>query len=224
MRLFILRSLLVAWSLTFSPAPACAAEEWTAAFAKMPVATNAFQVHLTPPVELIFNSFKPTPAIRGVILMPAAADQIYFFDWGRVSLPPNPSLFDTLQAFTNRAKLSARFVAPFLLIAAKGDYLDDPLIVGNTGSMQRLEKVKFPGQTRYVDRPYDRVLVDIKRKVGLKFDPNERSPHSWHYYRLAFIGFDLTGSELLRAIAMGTKTTVRIEKSNAIFQARPPQL
>ena len=46
---------------------------------------------------------------------------------------------------------------------------------------------------------------------------------SWHFYRLAFVGYDLTVAEFLRAMAYGTKTTIQVQKRKALFSQIAPQ-
>jgi hypothetical protein len=84
-------------------------------------------VHLTPPVELILTNFQPTGEIRGVILMPGAADRLYFYDWGQAALPQNPTLLDAITALTNKADLQIFVAPPFLLIARSYDDPRNPL-------------------------------------------------------------------------------------------------
>ena len=98
-----MRTLVAALLLCFS----IHGEDWQAAFAKIPIHTTKFPAHLTPPVELILTNFQPTAEFRAVVLMPGAADRLYFYDWGQVTLRENPTLLDAITALTNQASLPA---------------------------------------------------------------------------------------------------------------------
>ena len=195
-------------------------EDWRETLAKTPFPKDSFRAYQTEPVELILKAFRPSGELRGVVLMPAAADQIYFFDWGRVELAGSPTLLDALNALTNKAQMTYSFVAPFLLIHLQRDTTGDPVTL--TGDAPpKLQARKKPGQIYYLDRPYDRILPALKKITALKSIPNQRDPSSWHFYRLAFVGYDLSAPEVLRAIGYGTKTAVRVEKKRVVFQERP---
>src|SRR5687768_11877273 len=92
--------------------PLQSAEPWQEALSRMPVRTASVKAHLTAPIQLIFQNFRARDELRGVILMPAASDQLYFFDHGRLFLPENPSLADVLKTLTNNAGIQVSFVAP----------------------------------------------------------------------------------------------------------------
>jgi hypothetical protein len=201
--------------------PSRAAESWADALAQIPIRAHSFRAHKTEPVKLILSHFKPTPEIRAVVLMPAAADQLYFHDWGRVDLPANPTLLDAVQALITRAELQVTLAPPFLLLHTKIDLTSDPLSAEPGAALEPLQKRKIRGRTYYLDRPYDRILPKIERNTRLKLTPKRSSTDSWHFYRLAFVGYDLTGPELLRAIAYGTKTTVQVAPKKAHFRDRP---
>src|SRR5215204_1676106 len=62
------------------------AQDWQSHFANIPIRARSFRAHLTPPVELILTNFQPSAEIRAVVLMPGAADRLYFYDWGEVTL------------------------------------------------------------------------------------------------------------------------------------------
>ncbi len=212
------RFFILAWIFCL---PLGAADDCQSALARMPVRTNSFNAHLTVPVELIFDSFKPTETLRSVVLMPGAADQLYFFNSGRLFLPEKPSLLDVLRALTNHAQLRYTCVPPFLLVHTKLDNLADPVIFAPGADTQRLKSVKFDGASRYLDRPYDRVLPDLEPKLGLQFLPDQTSTKSWHFYRVSLIGYDLSAPELLRAMAYSMRTTVQLDPKNALFADRP---
>jgi len=194
------------------------AEDWLETLAKTPFPTNSFRAYQTEPIDLILKSFKPTETMRGVILMPGAADQIYFFDWGQVTLPQNPNLLDAIRGFTNQAKLGFTFVAPFVLLHVQRDDLHDPLVAGEGGLLGPLEQKKIPGRSYYLDRPYDRFVPALRKLTAHKIFPTETEKGSWHYYRLAFVGHDLTVAEYVRAIAYGSCTLAVVEKNRILFE------
>jgi hypothetical protein len=197
-----------------------AGQEWRDALAKMPVKAKSIHVYQTEPVELVLKSFRPTAEMRGVVLMPAAADQIYFFDWGTVELPPEASLLDALNALEKQAQLRFTFVAPFLLIHLDRDTPSDPLsIQGDVSAKFAARKKK--GKVYYLDRPYDQILPALEWVTRLPAEPDARSTASWHFYRLSFVGYDLSAPDYLRAMAYGTKTSVAVEPKRVVFKDRP---
>jgi hypothetical protein len=195
------------------------AQDWRQALAQTPFPKATFHAYQTEPVELLLNAFRPTAEIRGVILMPAASDQLYFFNWGKVELPQNPTLLEALNALTNKTQLTYSFVSPFLLIHHPRDTTTDPLTFGPDVA-EKFHKRKKSGRVYYLDRPYDRILPALKKVTGLKNIPDQRDPASWHFYRLSIVAYDPSATELLRAIAYGTKTSVQVEKKRVIFKER----
>ena len=95
------------------------AQDWQPHFANIPIRTKSFRAHLTPPVELILTNFQPSAELRAVVFMPGAADRLYFYDWGEVTLPENPTLLDAITALTNAADLRVFVAPPFLLKAPR---------------------------------------------------------------------------------------------------------
>jgi len=199
------------------------AEDWQTAFARIRIRATNFSAHLTPPVALILTNFQPTAELRAVVLMPGAADRLYFYDWGEIALPQNPTLLDAVTALANKAGLSIFAVPPFLLIGMPYDNPADPLnfAPGTPIEKLKLDERKFRGRTYFLDRPYDRLVSQTEKLTHLRVKPSRSDPASWHFYRLAFVGYDLTAPEFLRALAYGTKTTVRIDRKRAIFTERP---
>jgi hypothetical protein len=212
---FVISNSLILFLLLISTR----AQDFHESLAQTPFSKTQFQAHQTEPVQFILNAFRPTPEMRAVVLMPAASDQLYFFNWGRIELPPNPTLLDALNALTNKAQLTYTFVAPFLLIHLQRDTTTDPLTL-TADVPQKFHQRKKYGRVFYLDRPYDRILPDLKKITGLKSFPDQRSPASWHYYRLSFVAYNPTAAELLRAIAYGTKTSVHVEKRRVLFTER----
>lgn len=206
-------------ALFFLCASLRAEEAWIETLKGTPCPTNAIRVHLTEPVELILTSFRPEGDFRGVVLCPSASDDLYFFDWGAVKLEgTNPTLWDALQAITAKARLKLTFAAPFLLIHAERDKLAEPIVVGKEANIEKLA-AKIPGRTYYLDRPWDKLHAQMKKLTGRKILPKQTDSESWHYYRLSFVGYELSTLEFLRAVAYGAKTKVTIEKRVIIFKS-----
>jgi hypothetical protein len=199
------------------------AQDWQTAFSKISIHTQTFPAHQTPPIELILTNFQPTAEIRGVILMPGAADRIIFYDWGEINLRENPTLLDAITALTNKVGLRVFVTPPFLLIGMPYDDPSDPLTIlpKTRPEKLKLDQHKLPGRTYYIDRPYDRLVPKIQKVSRLRIKPSLSDPASWHFYRLSFIAYDLDAADLLRAVAYGTKTSVRIEGRRATFAERP---
>lgn len=199
------------------------AQDWQSHFANIPIGAKTFRAHLTPPVEMILTNFKPTAEIRAVVLMPGAADRLYFYDWGEVTLPDNPTLLDAVTALTNAADLRVFVAPPFLLIGREYDDPTPPLSVAPDISSEKLKlnERKLRGRTYYLDRSYDRIVPSAEKLTRLKLKPTRRSFASWHFYRLAFVGYNLTAAEFLKALAYGTKCSVTVDRKYATFAERP---
>jgi hypothetical protein len=195
------------------------AQDWQAAFVKIPIRAESFPAHLTAPVELILTNFQPTAEIRAIILMPGAADRLYFYNWGQITLPANPTLLDAITALTNKAGLTIFTAPPFLLVAMPYDNPGDPLSIASDVRIDKLKLTerKLTGRTYFIDRPYDRLVPQTEKLTRLRIKPSRTDAGSWHFYRLSFVGYDLTSAEFLRAMAYGTKTTVQIQKRKVVF-------
>lgn len=197
-----------------------AEEAWVETLKKTPCPTNSIGVYLTEPVDLILKNFRAEGNFRGVVLCPSASDDLYFFNWGTVSLEAGkPSLWDALQAITNRTKLRLTFVAPFLLIHAERDKIGEPISFAAGAEEAKLNATILKGRTYYLDRPWDKLHPMMRKVLKRKVLPKASDSVTWHYYRQAFVGEDLSAVELLRAIAYGAKTTVRIEKRAITFES-----
>lgn len=194
--------------------------DWVETLKRTPCPVTSIHVYQTEPVELILKNFRAEGDFRGVVLCPSASDELYFFDWGTVKIEAaNPTLFDALAAITNRTKLQLTFKAPFLLIHAQRDKLDEPISIEPKAEETKLLETKLKGQTYYLDRPWDRIHSRLKKLAKRKIMPSDRDPVSWHYYRISMVGEDLSVMEFIRALAYGAKTTVRIEKRVITFKS-----
>ena len=113
MKRFILTTLLALASLATPTTRALAAEPWQDALAAMPLVTNTTLLSRTNSVAIILGSFQSNSVIKGVILMPGATDELYFFR--RVNVPfavASPTLLDCLTALTNQTHILATIVPP----------------------------------------------------------------------------------------------------------------
>jgi len=219
-----IRRTIAAIIFTFLLCISIHAEDWQAAFAKIPIRTTKFPAHLTAPVELILTNFQPTAEFRAVVLMPGAADRLYFYDWGQVTLRENPTLLDAVTALTNQAGLRIFTAPPFLLIGMPYDDPRNPLSIAPEvrADKLKLDEHKMGGRSYFIDRPYDKIVPQAEKLTRLRLKPSKVDPASWHFYRVSFLGYDLTAREFLQALAYGTKTSVKVDRHNrATFSERP---
>jgi hypothetical protein len=214
---FLLALVLLSFSLS------ARAEDWLQTLAETPFKKTHFQAYRTEPIELILKSFKPSDDLRAVVLMPAAADQLYFFDWGKIELPKHASLLDALNALTNKAHIRYSLAAPFLLIHMERDTISDPLLQIPAKKIEFEKHIK-PKRLYSLDHPYDRLLPWLEKVTGMKASPDGKSTASWHWYRISFVGYDFNTVDLLRAFAYAMKTSVSVEGDQIIFKDRPFQL
>lgn len=201
-----------------------AAEDWQTALSKTPFPGTSFKAHLTEPPDLLMKNYQPYGEFRGIVLLPGAADHIYFFDWGRLFLrEEKPTLLDMIRTLTNRTGLKLSFNAPFLLIHNTNDVVADPLTIADDGAAANLKARVSKNRVYYRDRPYDQILPTIEKFLGVTCLPAATNQVNWHFYRNTYSGEQLTGLEVLRAMAWTMQTTVRLEKDKAVFTQLPPR-
>jgi hypothetical protein len=86
-----------------------------------------------------------------------------------------------------------------------------------------LKRARFVAHGIFNDADWDSIQPVLKK--GLKTDvvPWQYSYDSWHFYRVSFAEWNLTGWEALEAIALATKTRVT-SRGNAGLTLLRPQL
>jgi hypothetical protein len=200
MRALILMFLLVR---------AAIAEPWLEAIEKMPLSGGAVRVYKMAPVRAFFAALRPNDLIKGIIFLPAATDQLYFFDQGE--LTGVRTLGAALRELPRKTSVKTAFKSPFILIYATGDSTNAPVLpeIPNANEVV-LDRAEF------VDRSWEQILPSLGAKLTVEIRPKADSPEAWHFYRACFAGRQLTRHEVLTALAWSTKTRVRISPDKAL--------
>jgi hypothetical protein len=78
-------------------------QDWATALSKMPLVSPARELNRTNCVDLLLRSFGSNQAVRGLVFMPGATDELYFFKRVNVTLTnASPTLLDAVVALTNQ--------------------------------------------------------------------------------------------------------------------------
>lgn len=213
----VLLTVLLALAGMVAPR-ALAAEPWQAALAAMPLVTNTTLLSRTNTVGIILNSFQSNAVIKGVILMPGATDELYFFR--RVNVPfavPKPNLLDCLTALTNQTHILATIVPPFLVLHTTEDFLEGFATVKSPRAEARLKGRTVKGHLCFNDRDWDNLQPVLAENVRVKVEPGLYLTDTWHFYRHTFTVWNPTQWELLEATALAGKTRFELTSWTAIF-------
>ena len=116
--------LILALMLSCSSAIAGEAN-WTKALSAMPLGTNVTVLNHTNCAEVLLNQFQSNAAVKALIFMPGATDELYFFRRVNVALTnSDPTMFDAIAALTNQSPLRVTNSGVFLLLYSCEDVLE----------------------------------------------------------------------------------------------------
>jgi hypothetical protein len=213
-----LRLLVCAWLLATS-ATALAEETWQDALAKMPLGIKVTQLNRTNCVPLMLGAFRSNSVVKGLIFMPGATDEIYFFRRMRAALTnANPSMLDAVNALANQTYIQAAFRPPFLLLHTTEDALDGMSSVDQGVTTAQFREKIVPGHFVFDDRDWDAILRALNGKLKIELRPVENSVESWHFYRHTLVANNLTEWEMLEALALAGKTTFAVHPHTVDFK------
>jgi len=206
------------------------ADDWETAFSRMPLVAPAAGLDRSNCVPLLLDSFQPNDAVKALIFMPGATDEIYFFRRVHVALPfSNPTLLEAVVALTNQTSIQADFRSPFLILHTAEDSLDVIGKADDQSTAARLRRTVVPGHYVFNDADWDGVLGALAKHMKIGLRPRAGSPESWHFYRNSFAAGDLSDWEMLRVLALAGKTTFTVHWLTADFvpdrrAGMPPKL
>ena len=107
-------------------------------------------------VAVMLGSFRRNPAVKGLIFMPGATDEFYFFRRARARLTNSaPTLLDAVAALTNQTYIRATVRAPFLLLHTAQDPLEPIELVLDQKAADAVRRHKFAKAALYNDRDWD---------------------------------------------------------------------
>ena len=85
----------------------------------MPLAANGSVLNETNCVPLLLRSFRSNDVVKGIVFMPGATDEFFFFHKAKATLTnPSPTLLDAVSALTNQTEIRADFRPPLLLLSS----------------------------------------------------------------------------------------------------------
>ena len=218
MKTILLAALLALAGIATSSPRATAAEPWQDALAAMPLTTNTTLFSRTNTVRIILDSFQSNAVIKGVILMPGATDELYFFR--RVNVPfavANPTLLDCVTAITNQTHILATIVPPFLVLHTTEDFLEGFAIVKSPRAEARLKGLTVKGHLCFNDRDWDNLQPVLTENIRAYVLPGVGLTDTWHFYRHTFTVWNPTQWELLEATALAGKTQFVLTAWTATF-------
>jgi hypothetical protein len=209
---------LVLLALTGADATAQGQTTWQEELGKMPLTNRVPELNRSNCVAVMLGSFRRNPAVKGLIFMPGATDEFYFFRRGRARLTNSaPTLLDAVAALTNQTYIRASVRGPFLLLHTAQDPLEPIEVVSDAKAAEAIRRRKFAGEALYNDRDWDYMEHLMGFYLNTTMIPRPRSPDSNHFFRNSFAAFDLNGWEALEASALAGKTKFTVKKGSIVF-------
>jgi hypothetical protein len=205
-----------------------AEEAWQAALRRMPLAGNPAQLNQTNCVHLLLKSFQSNDAVRALVFLPGATDEIYLFERVHVAWTntASVSLLDALGALTNQSRLRVAFQPPFLLVHVPGEALEPRIEVEHQPTADKLRQARFAPYRCFEDSDWDAVQPALSWTLKLDVRPWRYYPGSGHFYRHNLAAFGLNGWQAIEAVALANKTKVTVGRKRITFvldnPASPP--
>jgi hypothetical protein len=201
---------------------ATARDNWPDALRAMPLNPAARWLNHTNCTQVILPSFQSNAAVKAVIFLPGATDELYFFRRVSVAVTnSNPTLLDAIIALTNGSPLRVLQKESFLLIHSAEDVLDLKVEIKHPATVAKLKTGKPLPRLEFHDRDWDRLLSVIQPKLPVTLEPWSGTRDSWHFYRHTFAGWNLTPWETLEAAAYAGKTEFVVRRRTVSFSLDP---
>ena len=200
-------------------APSCWCQtNWPDAFATMPVPPGTTRLEQTNCSNVLLSSFKKNAAVKALILMPGATDELYFFHRVHVALTNSAlNLRDAIFALTNQTLIRATLRPPFLLLHSDEDPLEPLEVIENQRTADKIKAHKFMPYVISDDQDWEHVFVALESKLGILLEPPAKSTDSFHFFRHNFAAYDLNGWEALEVAALAGKTTFTVKSGLVVF-------
>jgi hypothetical protein len=213
---------LLAVALLAAVLPLQAQPTWQEEFARMPLTNRAPELNRSNCVAVMLGSFRRNPAVKGLIFMPGATDELYFFRRARARLTNSaPTMLDAVAALTNQTYIRATLRPPFLLLHTAEDPLDPIAVVEDAKAADSIRRHKFAKTALYNDRDWDYMAHLLGFYLNTTMYPRPMSHESNHFFRNSFAAFDLDGWEALEATALAAKTRFTVKKGKIVFEGDP---
>lgn len=199
--------------------PAFAQTAWQEECAKMPLTRPVAELNRSNCVQLMLDSFQRNPAVKGLIFMPGATDEFYFFHRAHAVLTnAQPTLLDAVSALTNQTYIRATFRPPFLVMHTAEDPLEPIAVIDDQRTVERIKRMRFEKKAFFYDRDWDFLHPLLTFYLETTFHPGVKSHETNHFFRHSFAAFDLSGWEALEAVAMAGKTKFTVKKNSVVFE------
>jgi hypothetical protein len=199
--------------------PLRAQSAWQDEFAKMPLTEKVTALDRHNCVRVVLNSFKRNPAVKAVIFMPGATDELYFFHRVHAGVTnDSPTLLDAVAALTNQTYIRATMLPPFLILHTDEDPLEPIIVVQDQHTADRIRKKHFEKHGVFNDRDWDFMQPILSFDLDTKMRPDVGKHASYHFFRHSFAEYDLNGWDALRAVALAGKTGFTITRKKVTFQ------
>ena len=218
--------LFVFCSLLAIPA---SASSWQEEFAKMPLGQTVPQLNDANCVKVMLPAFRQNPAVKALIFMPGATDEFYFFHRACAHLTnTHPTLLDAVTALTNQTYIRATCRGSFLVLHTAEDPQEPIGTIESQYTADKIKSRKFEKHALFDDKDWDYLQPLLIFRLDLKVTPGRHSHETYHFFRHSFSGYDLTGWEILEAVAMASKTRFTVYSGKVVFQgdsrflAKPP--
>jgi len=202
--------------------PLRAQTNWQEAFAKMLLTSRPPELNRSNCVAVLLGSFRRNPAVKGLIFMPGATDEFYFFRRARATLTNSaPTLLDAVAALTNQTYIRASVRPPFLLLHTAEDPLEPIEVVEDQKAADAIKRHNFAKTALYNDQHWDYLQHLLGFYLNTTMFPRPYSSTSNHFFRNSFAAFDLNGWEALEAAALAGKTKFTVKKYLVLFEGDP---
>jgi hypothetical protein len=193
--------------------------DWASALAKMPLPINATRLNENNCTELMLCALQSNLVVKGLIFMPGAVDELYFFRRASALLTNSaPSLLDAVSALTNQTHIRATFQPPLLLLHSSEDILGRRSLISDTATALDLYQHRKVSRMLFNDDDWDHLQPILKWTLKLDVRPWHDSRDSWHFYRHTLAAWNLTGWETLQAVALAGKTRFTVRSKQVIFE------
>ena len=196
------------------------AADWPDVLRVMPLVESVTEINEQNFAPLMLRSFQSNAVVKGIVLMPGATDEFYFFHRATTKLATTDNnLLAAITALTNHTRIRVLLRPPLLLLHTDEDQLVPAIKVKSEEMVAQLKATPFVPHALYDDRDWNYLRPLLLERLDATFWPPQDSPDSWHFYRHSFAGWDLNCWETLEAMALAGKTSFTISKT--FFKGRP---
>lgn len=202
-----------------APALTLAAQtNWQDALAKMPLIEKPAELNRHNCVRIMLGSFQRDPLVKGLVFMPGATDEFYFFRRAHAKMTNNEAtLLDAVRALTNQTYILATFKPPLLLLHTAEDPLEPTIVIEDPKTAARLHKKHFEKHGLFNDRDWDYMQPILSFDLDTRMLPGLSSHESHHFFRHSFAEYGLDGWDALRATALAGKEVFTVKKKLVVF-------